>query len=127
MLEEMQGGGSDSTVAASVMESVASRLNGFFYRCQNDSGYTMLVMTEGIAALTGYPASDFLHNKVRTFTSIVSPDDTGAVDAAVGAAIGAATCSGPRTRCIGRRPRGSGRAGIVVAILRLAPAFGVLQ
>lgn len=75
------------SVAASVMESVASRLNGFFYRCQNDAGYTMLVMTDGIAALTGFPASDFLQNKVRTFTSIVHPDDSPIVDAAVGAAI----------------------------------------
>lgn len=78
---------SQGSVAASVMESVASRLNGFFYRCQNDPGYTMLVMTEGIGALTGYPAADFLNNTVRTFTSIVSPEDTAAVDAAVGAAI----------------------------------------
>jgi PAS domain S-box-containing protein len=74
-------------VAANVMESVASRLNGFFYRCQNDPGYTMLVMTEGIGTLTGYPASDFLQNKVRTFTSIVHPDDTALVDAAVGKAV----------------------------------------
>lgn len=76
-----------SNVTATVMESVASRLNGFFYRCQNDPAYTMLVMTEGIAALTGYPASDFLNNKMRTFTSIVCPEDTGLVDAAVGAAL----------------------------------------
>jgi len=77
---------SDSTQAV-VMASVASRLNGFFYRCQNDAGYTMLVMTEGISALTGYPSSDFLNNQVRTFTSIVCPEDSGAVDAAVGAAL----------------------------------------
>ena len=70
---------SDST-HVNVMESVASRLNGFFYRCQNDAGYTMLVMTEGVEALTGYPPSDFLNNKVRTFTSIVCPEDAGAVD-----------------------------------------------
>lgn len=87
MSEPVPSGASSNAVAASVMESVASRLNGFFYRCQNDPGYTMLVMTDGIAALTGYPAADFLHNRVRTFTSIVSPDDTAAVDAAVGAAI----------------------------------------
>lgn len=74
-------------VATNVMESVASRLNGFFYRCQNDPGYTMLVMTEGVGTLTGYPPSDFLQNKVRTFTSIVHPEDTGLVDAAVGKAI----------------------------------------
>jgi len=72
---------------AGVMASVASRLNGFFYRCQNDAGYTMLVMTEGIAALTSYPVDDFLNNKVRTFTSIVCPEDTAIVDAAVGGAL----------------------------------------
>jgi len=75
------------SVQANVIESVASRLNGFFYRCQNDAGYTMLFLTEGIETLTGYPVNDFLNNRVRTFTSIVDPQDTGAVDAAVGAGI----------------------------------------
>jgi len=75
------------SVQANVIESVASRLNGFFYRCQNDAGYTMLFMTEGIETLTGYPVSDFLNNRVRTFTSIVEPQDTAAVDAAVGAGL----------------------------------------
>jgi PAS domain S-box-containing protein len=75
------------SVQANVIESVASRLNGFFYRCQNDAGYTMLFMTEGIETLTGYPISDFLNNRVRTFTSIVDPQDGAAVDAAVGAGV----------------------------------------
>lgn len=75
------------SVQANVIESVASRLNGFFYRCQNDAGYTMLFMTEGIETLTGYPINDFLNNRVRTFTSIVDPQDAGAVDAAVGAGV----------------------------------------
>lgn len=75
------------SVQANVIESVASRLNGFFYRCQNDAGYTMLFLTEGIETLTGYPVSDFLNNRVRTFTSIVDPQDGGAVDAAVGAGV----------------------------------------
>ena len=75
------------SVQANVIESVASRLNGFFYRCQNDAGYTMLFLTEGIETLTGYPVNDFLNNHVRTFTSIVDPQDGGAVDAAVGAGV----------------------------------------
>jgi PAS domain S-box-containing protein len=75
------------SVHESVIQSVASRLNGFFYRCKNDAGYTMLFMTEGIRELSGYPASDFLNNHVRTFTSIVHPDDIPAVDAAVGAGV----------------------------------------
>jgi PAS domain S-box-containing protein len=75
------------SVQANVIESVASRLNGFFYRCQNDAGYTMLFMTDGIEALTGYPTSEFLNNRVRTFTSVVEPTDVPSVDAAVGAGV----------------------------------------
>jgi PAS domain S-box-containing protein len=75
------------SVQANVIESVASRLNGFFYRCQNDAGYTMLFMTDGIETLTGYPVNDFINNRVRTFTSIVDPQDGAAVDAAVGAGV----------------------------------------
>jgi PAS domain S-box-containing protein len=75
------------SVQANVIESVASRLNGFFYRCQNDAGYTMLFMTDGIEALTGYPTSEFLNNRVRTFTSVVEPADVPSIDAAVGAGV----------------------------------------
>ena len=75
------------SVQANVIESVASRLNGFFYRCQNDAGYTMLFMTDGIEVLTGYPISEFVNNRVRTFTSIVEPKDVPSVDAAVGRGV----------------------------------------
>ena len=80
-------GDMDHSVQTSVIESVATRLNGFFYRCQNDAGYTMLFMTQGIEDLTNYPASDFLNNRVRTFTSIVDPRDAAQIDAAVGDGI----------------------------------------
>ncbi len=75
------------SVQASVIESVASRLKGFFYRCQNDAGYTMLFMTDGVERMTGYPVSDFINNRVRTFTSIVAPDDTAHVDGSVADAV----------------------------------------
>jgi PAS domain S-box-containing protein len=75
------------SVQSNVIESVASRLNGFFYRCQNDAGYTMLFMTDGISTMTGYPASDFIGNRVRTFTSVMYPADGSAVDAAVAAGV----------------------------------------
>ena len=75
------------SVQANVIESVASRLNGFFYRCQNDAGYTMLFMTDGIEVLTGYPISEFVNNRVRTFTSIVELKDVPSVDAAVGRGV----------------------------------------
>jgi PAS domain S-box-containing protein len=47
----------------------------------------MLFMTDGIESLTGYPVSEFLNNRVRTFTSIVDPRDIATIDAAVGAGV----------------------------------------
>ena len=75
------------SVQGSIIESVASRLNGFFWRCQNDAAYTMLFMSDGIERMTGYPISDFQNNKVRTFTSIVEPKDARMVDALVAEGI----------------------------------------
>jgi hypothetical protein len=75
------------SVQDNVIESVASRLNGFFYRCQNDTGYTMMFMTDGIETLTSYPVADFLNNQVRTFTSIVEPKDIPMVHAAVASGV----------------------------------------
>ena len=77
----------DDALQSSVLQSVAGRLNGFFYRCQNDAGYTMSFMTAGIEGMSGYPASDFLNNNVRTFSSVISPDDTRLVHDAVSAAV----------------------------------------
>jgi hypothetical protein len=67
--------------------SIARRMSGFLYRCQNDASYTMLYMTDGIRPLTDYPPEDFIGNLVRGFTSICHPDDIGMVDKAVGAAL----------------------------------------
>lgn len=72
-----------------VIESVATRLNGFFYRCRNDASYTMLFMTPAIERITGFPVSDLLGNRVRTFTSIVHADDAPVVDAKVAEALAA--------------------------------------
>src|SRR5262249_50730892 len=66
--------------------SITRRMNGFLYRCQNDPSYTMLYITDGITPLTDYPASDFIGNRVRAFTSICHPDALGIGERAVGAA-----------------------------------------
>lgn len=67
--------------------SITGRMDGFLYRCRNDANYTMLYISEGILTVSGYPASDFIGNKVRGYSSITHPDDIGAVDAAVGKAL----------------------------------------
>jgi hypothetical protein len=82
--------------------SITRRMNGFLYRCQNDPSYTMLYITDGITPLTEYPASDFIGNRVRAFTSICHPDDLGVVDKAVGAALESKTNWDIDYRLVGR-------------------------
>ncbi|WP_374384708.1 methyl-accepting chemotaxis protein [Dongia sp.] len=67
--------------------SITGRMDGFLYRCRNDANYTMLYISEGILTVSGYPASDFIGNKVRGYSSITHPDDIASVDAAVGKAL----------------------------------------
>ncbi len=69
------------------MRSILSRINGFLYRCRCDADYTMIFMTEAIRHVTGFPASDFIGNRVRSFVSITHPDDQTRIFEQVDAAI----------------------------------------
>jgi PAS domain S-box-containing protein len=68
---------------ASFLESVLGRMNGFLYRCRADKEFTMLELTSGFERCFGFPASDVLGNQVRSFASLIHPDDSEAVDLAV--------------------------------------------
>lgn len=54
---------------------LVANLPGVVYRCENDDNWTMRYMSDEVASLTGYPASDFIDNRVRSFSSVVHPDD----------------------------------------------------
>lgn len=69
------------------MRSILGRINGFLYRCRCDADYTMIFMTEAVHHLTGFPASDFIGNRVRSFVSITHPDDQARIFEQVDAAI----------------------------------------
>lgn len=64
-------------------ESVLGRMNGFLYRCKADKEFTMLELTSGFERCFGFPASDVLGNRERSFASLIHPDDSAAVDEAV--------------------------------------------
>lgn len=68
---------------ASFLESVLGRINGFLYRCKADKEYTMIEMTSGFERCFGFGAPEVIGNKVRTFASLIHPDDLAAVDEAV--------------------------------------------
>lgn len=67
----------------SFFESVLGRMNGFLYRCHADKEFTMLNLTSGFERCFGFAADDILGNRVRTFASLIHPDDLLAVDQAV--------------------------------------------
>ncbi len=56
------------------LNTLIDNLPGFVYRCKNDCDWTMEYVSNGIEDITGYPAEDFINNKVRTFNSIIHPD-----------------------------------------------------
>ncbi len=68
-------------------KSLVSNIPGVTFRCKADQHWTMLYMSEMVEPLTGYPASDFINNSVRSYESIIHPEDTHFVDQSINAAI----------------------------------------
>ena len=56
---------------------------GAVYRCACDADWTMEYLSDGIYDMCGYPASDFIDNNVRSYASIIHPDDIQLVNDAV--------------------------------------------
>ena len=69
------------------LKVLLDNLPGTVYRCLNDEAWTMLFISEAVERLTGYPASDFIENRVRTFESVIHPDDAGEVATQVESAL----------------------------------------
>lgn len=67
--------------------SLVDNIPGTTYRCLMDEHWTMLHMSKQVDPLSGYPASDFIDNEVRSYQSIIHPDDRDANDEAVATAI----------------------------------------
>ena len=49
---------------------------GTVYRCRLDENWTNLFISNEVETLTGYPSPDFQGNALRSFTSVIHPDDT---------------------------------------------------
>ena len=56
-------------------KSLVENVPGIVFQCLNDKHWTMTFISDAVEEMTGYPASDFIYNKVRTFNSIIHPDD----------------------------------------------------
>ncbi len=56
-------------------QAIVSIIPGIVYHGEFDSNRTVLSIDGDVVALTGYPAADFIANRVRSLASIVHPDD----------------------------------------------------
>lgn len=58
---------------------MVANLPGVVYRGENDDAWSMHYMSEDILSLTGYPAREFIDNRVRSYASVIHPNDRGAI------------------------------------------------
>lgn len=61
------------------LATLVDNLPGAAYRCANDPQWSMEYISGGIEGLTGYPCADFLGNRVRSYESVIHPEDRQAV------------------------------------------------
>ncbi len=66
---------------------VVANVPGAIFRTRITEDWPFEFLSDNIEQITGYPASDFIENRVRRFASIIHPADIGRVDAIVAAAI----------------------------------------
>jgi PAS domain S-box-containing protein len=57
-----------------IQATLLSNFQGMVYRCRNDRDWTMIFVSEGALALTGYAASEFLQYRIHP-GQLVHPDD----------------------------------------------------
>jgi PAS domain S-box-containing protein len=69
-------------------KALVSNIPGVTYRCANDDKWTISFVSESIEELTGYPPSDFTDSHVRSYASIIHPDDGPLVAESISAALG---------------------------------------
>jgi PAS domain S-box-containing protein len=67
--------------------TLMENIPGAVYRCAYDEDWTMELISEEMTRITGYPASDFLGNAIRSFASVMHPDDIEAVQRRIDEAV----------------------------------------
>ncbi len=63
--------------------TLVANIPGIVYRCACDADWTMEFIGGAVKEITGYQAEDFIDIQVRTWTSIIHPDDRAMVEQVV--------------------------------------------
>jgi PAS domain S-box-containing protein len=61
-------------------KTLLSSIPSVFYRCLYNKERTMEIISDEIERLSGYPANQFINNHVRSFISIIHPNDRNYVE-----------------------------------------------
>lgn len=70
-----------------ILSTLISNLPGMAYRCRDDAEWTMLFVSQGSRALTGYPPEDLVGSHEMTYGQLIHPDDKEVVREDVRAAL----------------------------------------
>jgi PAS domain S-box-containing protein len=72
---ELQNARVQSQLSQQQLTNVINNIPGITYRCAPEYPWTMFFMSHEAENITGYPVSDFLNDTVRTFASVIIPED----------------------------------------------------
>jgi diguanylate cyclase (GGDEF)-like protein/PAS domain S-box-containing protein len=71
-----------------MLRTLVANVPGAIYRCEMTSDWDMRFISAQIAHITGYPAEDFIDSCVRTYASVIHPDDRQRVEDVVEDCVG---------------------------------------
>jgi len=69
------------------LNTIINNLRGVVFRCLNDKDWTMKYISDGIYELTGFLPNEFIDNKIRSYNSIIDPDDKDRVEVEIQKAL----------------------------------------
>src|SRR5262249_13784138 len=67
--------------------TLVTNIPGVVYRCLINADWTDIYVSDYSEVLTGYPASDFIDARVRTYASVTHPDDADMIARTVARAV----------------------------------------
>jgi diguanylate cyclase (GGDEF)-like protein/PAS domain S-box-containing protein len=69
------------------LEALIKNVPGAIYRCSPESDWAMQFLSDEIEEISGHPAEEFIGSSVRTFASVIHPDDREMVEERVAQAL----------------------------------------
>ena len=81
--EDTEATNQELKISEERFRSLVANIPGAVYRCDLDEHLTFRYISDYIESVTGYPANEFLGNRVRSYANIIYPEDTEMVDRAV--------------------------------------------